>query len=445
MKLLMTVLIFSQLLLISKAFGQSISNGKQSLNKSAVYLQAALKAEHWIHSQEVNKQDSGIAWCNIKNSAIYNSDLYYGNSGVVLFYLELYNITKQKQYLHKADQGLKYILLKHEPNVYPWNAGDLAGIIYTVHQGYLQTKNPLYKKAVVNYLSQLNQQIVQVDSLKKFMHVMQYSNVGSIFLYANMYKLTDNALSAAKHVGDILLNGSLKANVGIRWTWASNADTAEKASLPNFSHGTAGVAAYLAQLFKATKDERYLIAAREAGNYLISISNDSGWVPHWYPFTNSNIRYYLGVCHGPAGTSRLFYQLSEITREQKWLDIIKLAANSIMESGIPKKRTTGFWNNVSQCCGSAGIAEWYLSLDEHYTNAKYVAFSKQMLDDILERATLEDDMMNWVQAENRHEPEKLKAQTGYMQGASGIGIALLHMYAHENGKKFLIKLPDNPF
>ena len=53
--------------------------------------------------------------------------------------------------------------------------------------------------------------------------------------------------------------------------------------------------------------------------------------------------------------------------------------------------------------------------------------------------------MRWVQAEHRVRPELLVAQTGYMQGAAGIGIWLLHLDAFDRGKKSWIRLPDSPF
>ncbi|HUS00188.1 MAG TPA: lanthionine synthetase LanC family protein [Chitinophagaceae bacterium] len=411
--------------------------------RSGNYLQAALKAERWIHSQEINKKDSGLAWYDTRDSLYSTSDIYHGNSGVVLFYLELYNITKNPGYLHTAESGMKYILSKPDTSLYPWTAGKAADIIYTSHQVYLQTKDPLYKNSAIKYLNQLNKQIVQVDTLIQFMHVATYYHVGFIFLYADRHKIIEDALTPAKRIGDIFLKGSIKEKAGRRWTWFSNADTAEKTSLNNFSHGTSGVASYLADLYTQTNDKKYLQAATEAGDYLLSISNDSGWVPLFYPYIKS--RYYLSVCHGPAGTSRLYYQLSKITKDKKWEDQIRIAAGSVMQSGIPEKLTAGFWNNVSQCCGSAGVAEWYIHLNEHYSDPNYIAFSKRMLDDIIKRGTVEKDMISWTQAENRVQPDLLQAQTGYGQGAAGIGIALLHMYALENKKHTLIKLPEDPF
>ena len=51
----------------------------------------------------------------------------------------------------------------------------------------------------------------------------------------------------------------------------------------------------------------------------------------------------------------------------------------------------------------------------------------------------------WIQAEHRVRPELLVAQTGYMQGAAGIGSLLLELDAAERGRTAKIHLPDSPF
>lgn len=51
-----------------------------------------------------------------------------------------------------------------------------------------------------------------------------------------------------------------------------------------------------------------------------------------------------------------------------------------------------------------------------------------------------------VQAENRIHPELLEAQAGYMQGASGVGMWLLHWSEFiSHSRKPVIVFPDNPF
>jgi len=61
------------------------------------------------------------------------------------------------------------------------------------------------------------------------------------------------------------------------------------------------------------------------------------------------------------------------------------------------------------------------------------------------KAKVEDGRMKWIQAEHRTRPELLMAQTGLMQGASGIGLFLLHLDVFEQRKRPTINLPDSVF
>src|SRR5262249_17562547 len=133
------------------------------------------------------------------------------------------------------------------------------------------------------------------------------------------------------------------------------------------------------------------------------------------------------------------------TGAKEWMDWVRKCANGIMESGLPDRRTSGFWNNVSQCCGSAGVAEFFLDLYRLTGERRYLAFSQRMADDFLGRATHDAQGGAWVQAEHRVKPDLLIAQTGYMQGAAGIGVGLLHLDAGLRGMKPPIRLPDNPW
>ena len=53
--------------------------------------------------------------------------------------------------------------------------------------------------------------------------------------------------------------------------------------------------------------------------------------------------------------------------------------------------------------------------------------------------------MEWIQAEHRIKPDLLVAQTGYMQGAAGIGMLLLRLDDLERNKKPAVTFPDSPF
>ena len=140
--------------------------------------------------------------------------------------------------------------------------------------------------------------------------------------------------------------------------------------MDNFSHGTAGVAYFLSESYLRTKNQKYLDAALQAATLLDSLSNDKGYVPHHFP--GGEDLYYLNWCHGPAGTSRLYYSLYQATSDVAWLEKMTHTANNLMDEGIHEHQTPGYWNNVGKCCGAAGVAEYYLWMYDITENASYL-------------------------------------------------------------------------
>jgi lantibiotic modifying enzyme len=216
--------------------------------------------------------------------------------------------------------------------------------------------------------------------------------------------------------------------------------------MPNFSHGTAGIAYFLAALYKETKDKKFLDAALSGAKYLLSVAKtegDSCLVFHNEP--DGRDLYYLGWCHGPVGTARLFYLLSEVSGDKSWLGWVRKSANALLQSGIPEEETPGFWNNAGICCGLAGVGEFFLDLHQALGDKSYLEFSKRVTVRLLAKATIEDGKMSWVQAEHRTRPDYLFAQTGTMQGAAGIGTFLLRLDAADRAKTRRVVFPDTPF
>ena len=216
--------------------------------------------------------------------------------------------------------------------------------------------------------------------------------------------------------------------------------------MPNFSHGTAGIAYFLAALYEETRDRRFLDAAVAGARYLQSVAKTEGdvcLVFHNEP--DGKDLYYLGWCHGPVGTARLFFRLYQVTKDREWLTWVQKSAQALRASGIPETRTPGFWNNVGQCCGSAGVADFFLALWRETGDARDLAFARRMIDDMLGRATPEAGGLKWIQAEHRSQPNLLIAQTGYMQGAAGIGSALVHFATALDKRPVGIRFPDSPY
>jgi lantibiotic modifying enzyme len=322
----------------------------------------------------------------------------------------------------------------------------IAGLIYPLHQMYLATQNDVYQTKAYQLLSELAETAKEDAASAEIANdiVYGYAGLGLTYLYAAKHSIHPKAMDVAKQIGNILLKRKLLAATGCRWPMFTK-DTARKFFMPNFSHGTSGVAYYLACLYEQTKQPQYIDAAMEAANHLQSIANKDGFIYHAEPNEAAMSRYYVSWCHGPAGTARLYYKLFQLTGDLKWETKIEQAAQALMQCGIPEKQTTGYWNNVSYCCGNAGIAEFYVSLYKLYNSKIYLDFGKHMLDDLLKRATVTGESLYWHQAENRTQPANLQTQTGLMQGSAGIALALLHTWMVEKGRDYLVHLPDNPF
>ena len=277
------------------------------------------------------------------------------------------------------------------------------------------------------------------------------AGAGLALLHLHRVLGADGALQAAEAAGARLLERATEADTGLRWDmWPGYAR-----EMPNFSHGTAGIAYFLATLHRAAGSADCLDAAVAGAGYLVSqatldeADRRTGYrIFHSRP--GGEDLYYLSWCHGPVGTNRLFHQLAEATGDEEWRDWVARGARGVTATGIPETRTPGFWENVGQCCGTAGAAEHFLTLHRTTGDSAYGAFVDRLNADLLNRASGVDTPAGagrkWTQAEHRVQPQLLVAQTGHMQGAAGVGKYFLHMdAAEERGEGPQVVLPDDPW
>lgn len=134
---------------------------------------------------------------------------------------------------------------------------------------------------------------------------------------------------------------------------------------PGFFYGTAGTGYILAKLYEHTKDELFLRQAEGAADYIRSIADLSkdrhaALVRYNDPYKPD--LHYLGVCQGPIGTSRLFYQLYKVTGKPEYLEWIVKLTDGILKTGAPRIHSKGYWHTYCYCCGAAGMIEHFLSV-----------------------------------------------------------------------------------
>lgn len=393
------------------------------------YLESSERAANWIRRE--SKQ------------AGQSLDLYSGTPGAALFFCECYNSTKKSIYLEDAIRiGDKLIAGAPEVKDCGFYTG-LAGISFTLNELAKFSRDHRFSKAADAIYQRIATEAKPtakgIDWSGGNDIISGSAGIGCFLLYAASEMKEVGALDLARKVGDQLLEVAITEGRGMKWKMADDSGFL----MPNFSHGTAGIAFFLGRLYEETKDSRYLAGAKAGATYLMSETSPVGLIRH--DDKGGKELYYLGWCHGPVGTSRLFGLLHRITHENLYADWIDRAAATLLKSGIPERETPGFWNNVGQCCGSAGVGEFFLSIYQFDELPAEIAFARRLTDDLLKRATKDGDGIKWIQAENRTQPKALKAQIGLMQGAAGIGLWLLHLDAQDRGLKPVIYLPDNPF
>jgi lantibiotic modifying enzyme len=414
--------------------------------QAPAYKDVAIDAAKWIKSTRVSTT-FGIAWPSEPgNPKSVSTALYSGSPGVVLFMLELYRATGDAAYLDDARHGADDLVTKVGSEPAPGLYTGVAGIGFTLGETWRATNDEKYRRGALAAVREIESRAGTVGKGVQWSNTTDIiaggAGIGLFLLYADETLHAPNARALAVRAGDRLIDLGEPARGGARWAM----DPSSTRLMPNFSHGTAGIAYFLASVYKVTREQRFLDAAIAGAKYLQAIAKTDGdicLVQHDQP-DNLDL-YYLGWCHGPAGTARLFYQLSVVTGDPVWMTWVAKSANGVLKSGIPEQRTPGFWNNVSQCCGNAGVAQFFLDLHGVTKEKRYLDFATRMTADLLGRATRDSRGTRWVQAENRIQPDVLVAQTGYMQGAAGIGMWFLRLDGAQRQRAPFVRFPDSPW
>lgn len=416
------------------------------IQKPVDYQAVAVDTAKWIRASRL-ETPFGYAWASDpRDPKTASTALYGGSPGVILFLLELNQATGERAYLDDAKQGADELLTKINTETRMGLYDGLAGIGFALGETWRATNDERYRRgalAVAKLLAK-NAGVVGIGvRWNNTADVMSGSaGIGLFLLYVDDLFHDRDSLTLAVRAGSHLLDLAIPENEGSKWT----TDPTAKRVVPNFSRGVAGIAYFLATLYTKTNDTLFLNAAESGAKYLIATATTDGDVcllPYEQP--GSTDVFYLGWDHGPAGTARLFYRLYQATGDETWMTWVKKSANGILTSGIPEKRTPGFWNNVGQGSGSAGVAQFFLDMYGATKDQKDFDFAKKMTDDLIARATRDDRGTRWVQAEDRTQAGNLLAQTGYMQGAAGIGTWLLRLDAGQKGRAPFVRFPDTPW
>ncbi|MGH7469104.1 MAG: lanthionine synthetase LanC family protein [Longimicrobiales bacterium] len=414
------------------------------------YLDCAVRAERWIRTARV-PTERGVLWPADPNDAkSVQRGLYNGFPGIVVFLLELFHATGERKYLEEAMAGARELVAG-----LPGSAdavGDaglytgLAGIGFVLEEAQRASRDASMRGSARRVLELIKQSARPMGAGVEWSEstdiISGSAGIGLYLLRAARVQKDRSAVELAAKAGHRLLQLAQPEQGGLKWAISPRVTN----RYPNFSHGAAGVGYFLATLYEVTREPAFLDGALAATRYLDAVARKegNGWMVFHHEPGGADL-FYLSWCHGPPGTARLFYRLSQVTRDPRWTETMHHCAQATMATGIPEQRTPGFWNNMSQCCGNCGVGEFFLSMHQLTPRAPYLSMAQRCAADTLQRAVSVGEGLHWIQAEHRVRPELLVAQTGFMQGAAGAGTFFLHMHGFEQRRKAAIVFPDNPF
>ena len=156
--------------------------------------------------------------------------------------------------------------------------------------------------------------------------------------------------------------------------------------------------------------------------------------------------FYLGLCHGPAGTGRFYYELAKNTGDDVYRKILVDLVDGLEALGAPERQSPGFWNTVNYCCGHAGLVHFFIGLYLADHDERWRDLAVRAGDVLLGSEEIQaDGSSDWPIAFNRVDPDDFTRPLGYYDGAAGIAAVLLELYLLGKDEFVWPRFGDDPF
>ncbi len=423
------------------------------------YLDLARQAGFWLQSKKIKKGDD-LIWRDVLDDSVVSMSYSNGVSGTVLFYSDLFRNGGSQEHMQEAQSGADY-LLKNLPeksdslNKVSWAFspyGNVCGTGYALLEMYNLTGEEAYKTGVQHILGVLDHfSLNQNDTVSWDLgnDVLGGLSGTGLFLLAVAETFEDSlALSLARSAGRTLISRATESGNTLTWKRGQDGNF----TLPNFSHGAAGIGYFLARLFERTGDPEFLEAAQKSINYLDSIAyteDNTYLIPYGFPDPGWSRAFDIGWAHGPAGVARLFYQMYKIDEDQKWLNRMKACFNGIRLSNAMGQLNPMFGTrpfSIDQRFGLTSVASFALDLYSVTKDLEYLNYAQHTIDYIMSKASFKDGLHWPIERfgfmKNRGQ---VTSFTGYFYGSSGYGALLLKAYNIATNQKHFSRFVDDPF
>ncbi|HEX8353233.1 MAG TPA: lanthionine synthetase LanC family protein [Pyrinomonadaceae bacterium] len=295
----------------------------------------------------------------------FGPDLYSGTSGVALFLAEAYAKTAEPLFRETAAGGARHALSRLGEMPPPTRVG-----FYTGHTGvgYALTRigELLGEQEFVDRGLQVVEALAEVAPDESATDVLAGS-AGAIPALLHLRKKygREPLLELALRHGEFLLGAARKTASGWSWNTLNVAAEQRKQDLCGFSHGAAGISWALLELWKATGQGRFRVAARQGFAY------ERQWFDrqqeNWPDFrglydswsgTGGQPGFMTAWCHGAPGIGLSRVRAYALTGEEVYRREAEAALRTTGRTLAAPAQ--GGQANYSLCHGNAGNAELFV-------------------------------------------------------------------------------------
>lgn len=347
-------------------------------------------------------------------------EIYSGTGGIALFLAELYIATGDSDIRNTAIGAVLHALSKSIPSGSLGFYDGLLGTVYTaVYLGKLLKEDSLAIKAadILNLALKQNREYLYLDQIS--------GNAGIITALLILKDLLEDfsLLDFAIDSGNELLQKAHQNKEQCSW---QSINSPKELDLLGFSHGTAGIAVALLELYQATGNEQYRTVANQAFNYERSLYNAKkrNW-PDLRGITKSNrktneLSCPTFWCHGAPGAA-----LSRI-RAYKILGCGTYKSEALIALNTTYNWTEQVLNtpnlSFSLCHGLAGNSDILLHGSENFG-------SEFSIGNHLAKKVADEGINRYAKKNNKWPFDNRGDQfPGLLVGLAGVGHFYLRLY-----------------
>lgn len=293
-------------------------------------------------------------------------DLYSGSAGNLFFLSRLFRVTGDRSLLHVAEAAARHALARLDeipPALRLGFYAGWAGVAFALIELGEATQKTIWHTKGIQILKRLTKIRLSDQAAEVFFGVsgalIAFVNISSRYNY-------DWASHFAGKLGDHLLNTVRKSDQG--WSWAPFGPLSDlhRDHLTGFAHGVGGISWTLLELFAATGEKRYLLAAEEGFRYEQSWYREpaGNWLDlRYFPGPdgdqNNGHLFQIQWCHGAVGIGLTRLRAFQLLNNEQY----RTQAEAAIQTTI--RDLDRFPNNAqpnySLCHGMAGNSDLLLT------------------------------------------------------------------------------------